>query len=195
MNSISIGPSSDHEVGYRCLEYEPEDPHLQDGIILYNHDEAIATEAILCARRLVGCDGACAGAGEARPEDGWKPTYKDFLDSRSRHFACVTSILNGIIPLVSRESVNGLVLDYEPWMRSIDRSDMMYEAASQKEAEARTGLRGGRTTRNSQRAQYQRYFELDSEERRRWEMSGLMVDCVEDTLCGGNESQTSREDP
>ena len=49
------------------------------------------------------------------------------------------------------------------------------EAATISEHQTRAATRGGRTTRNSQRVQYERYLCLDEETRQEWEESGLKI--------------------
>ena len=99
---------------------------------------------------------------------------KEVLLERTGHFARVSGVLEKIVPVAIRQSVDGLILDYEPWVRMIDRSDTEVEAAGMKESETRRGARGGRNTRNSQRTQYQRYFDVGEEERSDWQASGLV---------------------
>ncbi|OCB90873.1 hypothetical protein A7U60_g1897 [Sanghuangporus baumii] len=177
-HSYAAGCLSDLELGYPSLECETDILHLQDGITQYNHDEAIALEAFRCAGRTVGSSAAKVGPGtilDIRTEERWKTTTTELLLKRSGYFACVSGVLEKIVPLANRQSVDCLVLDYEAWVRLIDRIDMEMEAAALQESEtrSRSRARGGRSTRNSQRMQYQRYFDLEDEARAVWHANAL----------------------
>ncbi|KAI5125008.1 hypothetical protein M0805_007432 [Coniferiporia weirii] len=185
MHSSEGMPSSDYEVGYRHLVHEPEMHHLQGGIALYNYDKEIASEAVVCVKHAMGRSAFGSGSERItyhRTEEHRRSKTADLLREQTCYFTRVSGVLGRIVPAVSRET---LVMDYLPWIRVIDCADAGLEAASLREAEGRTVLRGGRTTRNSQRVHYERYFGLDKEQRDELQKSGLRVDRVEDTLCGG----------
>ncbi|KAH8118307.1 hypothetical protein DFH11DRAFT_1566743 [Phellopilus nigrolimitatus] len=178
------GPSSDDELGYRRLVHESATTHLQGGIALYNYDNAIAEEVAHCARAAIGGEAPSSGLGNitfTRTEGGRMPSASELLRARTSYYTRVSGVLNRIVP-VWTESVNALMLDYEPWVRVIDRVDALQETAALKETEARSAVRGGRMTRNSQRMYYQRYFDLDDEQRKVLRDNGLHGDRVDNTL-------------
>ncbi|KAL5487846.1 hypothetical protein ACEPAI_5954 [Sanghuangporus weigelae] len=175
-HSYAAGSLSDLELGYPSLECETDILHLQNGITQYNYDETMALEAFRCAGRTAGSSAANVGPGsilDIRTEEGWKTTTTELLLKRSGYFARVSGALEKIIPLANRQSVDYLVLEYEPWVRLIDRIDMEMEVAALQESETRSRARGGRSTRNSQRMQYQRYFDLEDEARAVWHANAL----------------------
>ncbi|KAL5527587.1 hypothetical protein ACEPAG_6388 [Sanghuangporus baumii] len=188
-HSYAAGSLADLELGYPSLECETDILHLQDGITQYNYDEAIALEAFKCAGRMVGSSAANVGPGtllDIRPEERWKTTTTELLLKRTEYFARVSGVLEKIVPLANRQSVDCLVLDYEPWVRLIDRIDMEMEAAALQESETRSRARGGRSTRNSQRMQYQRYFDLEDEARAVWRANAI-AERMEETESGEGE--------
>ena len=179
IHGYASGPQSDLELGYPSLECETEVLHLQGGIVQHNYDEAIALEASRCIGRMIGDSAAHNGPGmilDNRTEEERKATSRtteELLLERREYFGRVSGILEKIVPLANRQGVDSLVLDYEPWVRMVDRSDMETEAAVLKESETRRGARGGRNTRNSQRTEYQRYFDLDEGIRADWHAQAL----------------------
>ncbi|KAL5508052.1 hypothetical protein ACEPAH_5670 [Sanghuangporus vaninii] len=188
-HSYAAGSLSDLELGYPNLECETDILHLQDGITQYNYDGAIALEAFGCAGRTVGSSAATVGPGtilDIRTEERWKTTATELLLKRSGYFARVSGVLEKIVPLANRQSVDCLVLDYEAWVRLIDRIDMEMEASALQENETRSRARGGRSTRNSQRMQYQRYFDLEDEARAVWHANAL-GERMEETESGEDE--------
>ena len=151
-----------------------EDLHLQDGLAFFNNDEAFTAEASASVKRLIGAvrlgkDPSHERHLEARAQ----PKGFHILRDRAVHLARATSVLDKIVSSASRQTLDALFLDYEPWVREIDRSDSNQEKIAAEEAEMRAANFGGRMTRNSNRAVYERYFQLDDEERRAWQESGL----------------------
>ena len=155
-------PSADHELGHKELVHEPETSHLHGGIVLFNYDHAIASEAVKTNIQSFVESGPCfltirterRGISEGETVQGQK-----------NHIGRVRSILEYTSPVASWKGADELVLDYMPWIRNIDTADAVLEAASLQENESRASGRGGRMTRNSQRALYQRYFSLSEEHR------------------------------
>jgi hypothetical protein len=194
VQSYSVGTlssSKDDEVGYTQLECDLDGNHLQDGIVLYNWDEAITIEASCSIKRQIGAllhgpgcgDVSNARSGtrkELRGGGGLEGRKLPLPHDRAVHFTRVTGVLDKVVGnhVWRRTSVNELMMDYEPWVRWIDRSDGVHEKIAADEAERRSRSAvhgGGRLTRNSQRMGYQRYFELGEDERRNWDESGLSL--------------------
>lgn len=98
--------------------------------------------------------------------------------------------LSDQIPLIHAQPVDALVLDYAPWIRSIDVADELLEVAANKENETRALLLGGRTTRNSQRQKYERYLTLSVDQRQALENTAFRVT---DTLPGVDHERAMRE--
>ena len=109
---------------------------------------------------------------------------------RSAFLERLTGGLLGLIPLIHAQPLDALVLDYAPWIRSIDAADDVLEAAAKRESEARALLLGGRTTRNSQRLKYERYLTLGLDQRQVLRDTAFRVD---DTLRGADHERNVTE--
>ena len=150
---------------------------MQDGIAFFNDDEAFTIEASASAKRLIGAISSESGRVTLpdRTNARQAPKAQDFLRDRMVHFERMRDILGKVVSSASRHDMHALILDYEPWVRTIDRSDSEQEKIAVEMTETRAANIVGRVTRNSNRAvfEYARYFDLEDEERRAWHEGGL----------------------
>lgn len=178
-------------LGYNLLEPEIDDAHLQDGIAFFNADDSFTVEASESAKRLIGAISTSASSESEttlpeRTQTRPAPKRKDFLRNRMALLERKMNILGKVVPNASRQDMNALISDYEPWVRAIDRSDSEQEKIAVEVAQTRAANANvaGRLTRNSNRAafEYGRYFDLEDEERRAWHERGLQGQCFQGQL-------------
>ena len=144
----------------------------------FNDDDAFTIEASASAKRLIGAVTSEPRVGrdpspDEHTEARTRPKEFDFLRDRAVNYTRTASVLDKVISTPWRQAVEVMMLDYEPWVRAIDRSDTEQEKIAASEAGMRAVVHGGRVTRNSNRAVYERYFELGGDERRGWQEIGF----------------------
>lgn len=159
----SIGGSDDDEMGYVVLSTEE-----REGLVFYQRDELIATDAIRYSR---GLHEECAtGPTEASINPAARLTSEGFrarVEYQSRMVEALQAILEPPAPLMPQSSV---FLDYIPWVRYMVTVDDILERRSWE------GIRrgqGGRCTRNSMGTRYARSVGLREGQRNMLTESGL----------------------
>lgn len=166
-------PYADHEEGHRQLVHEPETSHLQGGIVLFNYDHVIALEAMKTNFKTYNT--VCPRSTTIRT-GGRGISEGEVVQGQKKQVERIRGVLGCISSSTLTKAVDDLVLDYEPWVQKITEADAVLEAASLKDSESRAAVRGGRMTRNSQRAHYERYFSLSEEHRAI--LHGSKLSCV-----------------
>lgn len=154
--------SEDYELGHKQLTHDPEISHLQGGIVTFNKDHAIALEAMeknihsfkTSGPRFVTIRSERRGIRE-----------REIIEGQKKHAERIRGILGCISWMNLTKGMEELVLDYVPWVQTMDEADAVLEANALKDSENRVVGRGGRMTRNSQRAHYERHFSLSEEHR------------------------------
>lgn len=193
MYGVDENATGDDQAGYKHLIHQSTVSHFQGGIAFYNHDSAIVSEAIDCARRVAKNVTNPSGWHLSKPD---RTEWRRFTSAtrlqreRSAFFVSFSGALSDQIPLIHAQPVDALVLDYAPWIRSIDVADGLLVVAANKENETRALLLGGRTTRNSQRQKYERYLTLSVDQRQALENTAFRVT---DTLPGVDHERAIRE--